>query len=319
MQLLFTDSTEITETSWERIVHSLITYADSIWMNAHMKLSERIPLFLRNHYQKTFNELIEANLIKLWDFEEYMDEESKLKTVIATNESSDLYDAITSQITHYSTYESIGRKDVIGSEITSKIIQYKHELWNIGIAKIIDASGICYPCEQNKHSGSISNYYKYEIINRKYTERLFSKFEIKPLGFLPSSDIMELKKYSNILVKELSKYINKKLPEIPPSNFILEKECQELFENCQNELNNLIKEKSLRRFGIEITKDAAITSIGTFFPLISVVSFGDKFYKLFKDKGKYALLIFALDVKNKAYKSYQESMKNNSEVIKFLS
>jgi hypothetical protein len=318
MELIYTDSNELTDYSWERIVHSIITFGDTIWINENITFSEQLPDWLRKYYLKTFYELKEEGIIKLWNYEQNKTKLSIVNAVIPINESSELYDAINCQIENYASHGSIGGKDISGSELTSKIIQYKHELWNIGIANILGANGICYPHDNNSKTGSASNYYKYELIDRKYSESLFNKFEIKALGFLPSNDIIEIRKKSNVLTKHLLTYTNKKLTEIPQNNKTIENDCQIIFDNCQKELNELIKEKSLKKFGIEFSKDVAISSIGFVFPLVSIVPFGEKIFNLFKDQKKYSLLFFALDIKQRAFNSYKEIYTKNRDVIKYF-
>ncbi|MBN1181718.1 MAG: hypothetical protein JXB49_05475 [Bacteroidales bacterium] len=319
MELIYTDSTEFDDKSWERMIHSLITSCDSIWINENTSFSNSIPEWVRNYYQNIFNELIEEGIIKLWNYEQnILNLTTKVKCTIETAETNNLYEAICSQINTYSNYGSIGGKNATGNELTSTIIQYKHELWNIGIANILGADGICYPYDNKAQIGGSSEYYKYELINRKYTELLFKKFEIKPVGFLSTKDIIEIRKKSKVLVKYLSEYTDNKISEIPPSTKIVENDCQAIFDSCQTELNSLIREKSLKRFGIDFSKEAAVASIGTVFPIISLIPFGEKLINLFKDKKKYSFLFFALDIKYKAYNSYKTMYNKHSDRIKYF-
>lgn len=316
MDLIYTDSVELNEQSWERVIHSLITSCDSMWINENVTFSRTIPEWLRKHFINIFNELIEEGIIKIWNYERNLIN-SQSSIVVEENETRILYEAINHQITSFNNYGTISGKEIRGDEITSKIIQYKHELWNIGIANILDIDGICYPTGSSTPKYS-TNYYKYELIDRKYSEILFKKFEVYPVSLLSTEDIKSIRKKSDILIKQLSKYTKNKITEIPPSGELIENECQTLFDSCQKELNALIKEKSLKKFGVDLSKEAVIATVGTIFPIISLVPFGEKIINLFRDKRKYSFLFFALDIKSRAYNSYVNLYNKHNEIVKYF-
>lgn len=318
MQLIYTDSNELTEASWERLVHSLITYGENIWINEYVRFSEKIPDWKRNIYNKTIAELKEAGLIKVWSYEIEYSNFNELDNIIPFDTYSELYNAINSKIKDYGSYGTFYGKDLKGSELTSKIIQFRHELWNIGIAQILEVDGICYPSEIKQKTYEASKFYKYELINREYTNTIFKKMDIKPLGFLSALDIIELQKKGQILSEYLSKYTKNKLVEILPNKRIIDNECQLVVEDVQEQLNALINEKSLRKFGKDFTQNAIITSASMAIPVLSVVPFIEQITNRYKDNKKYSLLFFALDLKNKAFTSYNNAVNRDMNVIKYF-
>ena len=318
MNLIYTDSNEITASSWERIIHSLITFGEVIWVNENVTFSNQLPDWIRRHYIASFNELKEAKIIKSWNYEQYKSATSNVDTVIPRDEVSNLYDVISNQVKEYSPLGTLSQKNIAGNEITSKIIQYKHELWNIGIANILNVDGICYPCNEYVSKGTVSEYYKYEQVNRKYTETIFKNLGIKPLGFLTTKDILDIQRQSKILVKTLSPYINNKLLSILPNEEIIKGDCIALLKDYESSLNNLITEKSLSKFGKRFSLNTIITIGGLVFSPISLVSLGTDILDYFRNKRKNSLLLFAMSIKNRAYKSYMNMSERHKDIIEYF-
>jgi len=317
MNLIYTDSNEFNRCSWERIVHSIVTFGKVIWVNENITFSNQIPDWLRGHYIKTFHELKEAKIIKLWNYELLGKTTSQIDRIISIDESSTLYDVINKEIEEYVPLGTLSQKDITGNEITSKIIQYKHELWNIGIADILKVDGICYPHSNNVKKGIISDYYKYESIYKKYTEYIFRKLEIKPLGFLPTKDILELQKQSKIFSKQLLPLINNKLLNLSPDDETIESDCGDLFKIYEQSINELITEKSLR-FGKKFLYDAIFTIGGLLFSPISLVPLGSNILSYFKNKRKNPLFLLTMSIKNRAYMAYMNKAEKNKEVIQYF-
>lgn len=318
MDLIYTDSDEINTSSWERIIHSLITFGKAIWINENITFSRQLPDWIRKHYIRSFNELKEEKIIKIWNYEQCATTNSNIDIIIPKEEIINLYDVISNQIIEYSPLGTLSQKDIAGNEITSKIIQYKYELWNFGIASILNVDGICYPSNGYISKGSVSEYYKYEQINRKYTDTIFNKLEIKPLGFLTTKDILDIQKQSKILVKKLSPFINNKMLSILPNEEIINNDCNALLKDFENSLNGLIMEKSLKKFGKRFVVNVIFTIGGLLFSPISFVSLGKEILEYFKNKRKNTLLLFTMRIKNKAYKSYMTMSVEHKDIVQYF-
>jgi len=318
MNLIYTDSNEFTSSSWERVIHSIVTFGKVIWINENITFSNQIPNWLKSHYVKSFHELKEAKIIKLWNYEQYKKKTSQIDSIIPVKELSTLYDLINKQIKEYIPLGTLSQRDVVGNEITSKIIQYKHELWNIGIAKILKADGICYPHSNNVKEEIVSEYYKYEQIYEKYTNYIFKKLEMKPLGFLSTNDILELQKQSKILSKQLSLFINNKILNLSPSYETIERDCDNFIKQYEQSINKLITEKSLTKFGKKFFFNSIITIGGLLFSPISLATLGSDILNYFKDRRKYSLLLFTMNIKEKAYKSYMNISEQNKNIIQYV-
>ncbi|GEM_PF-5471954 len=313
--IMYTGSSEITLESWEKIIHALITYGERIWLHTSVSISKHIPSELRRLISHTFDELKEDRLICTWDYE-YSNNPSGYHLKTLHNEDiKTLYSNVNYQIENYSAMGTLSGQELEGAEVTSKIIQYRHELWNIGLASLLDISSICYDKSPTRMKGNYSSYYKYEIINKQYTENIFEQLEMPPLGFLSCKDIKEIRGKSEALRARLAEPINSKMIEMPPCEDSIKTECDDIILELNSLITELAKDKSLKYLGKDITKESVIASLSVLMPSFALYTFADKMMLWLKGNRKYSFLFFALETKNRAFEKYSKAIKAGSAEI----
>lgn len=304
--LFFSGDTSLSISEWEQIVHSLITYGRTIWLHADSELSPNLPPEISVKLKTTYNELIEAKTIRTWELEASKHRlprpSSSNSRIISTKEHCSLYESINYAVLEKSEklVESLSHKQEV--ERTSKLIDFRQELWNLGIATLCGSSAIVYQRISPK-SPPYSSYYKYELLNKRYTKRLFKKFRLPSLYLLSASDIIELQKISSGLRSKIDSLILSRISNLGIPNELISEDCDKLFGEFLESMEEMISEKTKKGIATGITKDVVIGTTGLVLPVVGALSIVEKLGNWFTNKDRHSFVLYMQELQKRAFKA----------------
>ncbi len=303
--LFFSGNIEIDTGNWEQIVHSLVTYGDCVWLHADAVLSKDLDPTISVRIQNTLKELQDEKKIRTWELEAstaYVLRKTSASRVISLEEHKSLY-----QNVNHAVLEgpgevgnlAYGEQDI---ERTSKLIDYRQELWHLGIASLCGASSLVY---EKSPTGRFrySTYFRYESLNKKYTQTLFKKFEIPALSLLTTKDILELQKYAAALRRKVDGLLSTKVFEIGVPDRTVMKECEGLHHEYLTMLKNVIQEKTGNGILLGGMKDVAVWVTGLFLPATSIIPLAERFGHWLVNKQEYGFVLYMLELQKRAFRA----------------
>ena len=303
-ELFYSGSTDIGIREWEEIVHSLITYGNRIWVNVASHISgweedERVSII-----RHTFGELRDCGLIAVWGFESTAGKDAQSSArILTTEEQGDLYAAVNGALLKEQGYASGAAIQGVDIERTSKIIEYRHELMNLGIANLVRAGGIVYGRRSSRPVLGGSSFYRYESIAKEYCQTLFSRFQLPPVSRLETADILELQKKAGGLRKKIDEIMQSDLVELPqPPNVIAER-CSQLFGSYLSAIAGMTKERSGRAFAASTSKDAIVAASGIILPAVGILPFADRLALWLKDRAQYSFVLYMIELQQRSFRA----------------
>jgi hypothetical protein len=228
---------------YESIVQALITRTDAIWLQA-------LTLDVNNtRMRNSIEELMDAELIKLWDYEIPLSHSSRRIDRIITIEEHNEIEKCKMQLieemvraTDFSKYSdfttlNIERKNIISSQLLAECC---------GSTSILQR----YPGNfTNQFSGNGSSANDLVAL---YTPYLFGTTVMGNLSNLSIDDIMELRKLSKHFRSKIQEYASKHMFSIIPEAQI-KKDCEEIHKEYESLVQEAVKEKySLHSIGTGI-------------------------------------------------------------------
>jgi len=304
--LFFSGDTSLSINEWEQIVHSLITYGSTIWLHADSELSPNLPPEISVKLKITYNELIEAKKIKTWELEASKHRLPKLSSsssrIISTKEHRSLYESINFTVLEKSEMlvESLSHKQEV--ERTSKLIDFRQELWNLGIATLCGSGAIVYQ-RISPRSPPYSSYYKYELLNKRYTQCLFKKFRLPGLYLLSARDIIELQKISSGLRSKIDSLILTRISGVGIPDELISEDCDKLFAEFLVSIEDMISEKTKKGTVSGITKDVVIGATGLVLPVVGALPIAEKLGNWFMNKGIHSFVLYMLELQKRVFKA----------------
>lgn len=282
-QLYLSSNGEVALADWQQIVHSLVTYGDSVWIPADYGVAPNLPNDIATRVRRNLNELIQADLVRLWSYEESADA-NNASVVLTSGARQDLKDQIddtvfseTDALMHSGSPREI--------DTASRIIEYRHELWNLGLASLCNADGVVYGRETTRH-GNKGAGTQYEEMNRKYCERLFEQFEIPSLVNLTCDDILKVRTDVSSFRRRIDKTLVQH-PSIDLDDAALIAECRSLFKEYLE-----VAGASLQDRARLVNSDLVLNVVGIVLPVAGVGSIAMRFCSWLKNRGKYRFALY---------------------------
>ena len=307
MDLFFSGSVELKLEDWEQMIQALVTYGDTLWIDANMQISNRLFPEIHAAISKTLKELKEEEIVLTWKLEASLaGEPAIVNKVIDIEEHRNLYENI-----NYAILDGEESEIFVGStlstevERTSKIIDYRKELWNLGIASLCGANGIVYRTLSSSKQLLSSSFYKYEMLNKKYTQHLFKKFKIPSLWSLSTNDILDLRKKAKHLRSQLDLLLSSKIFEIGVPEKKIIKECERLYDSYLSAVKDIIDEKSHEGLFASTSKDVAVGVSGLIFPIMGLYPIAERFAQWFNNKEQYGFVLYMMELQSRAFRSMQ--------------
>jgi hypothetical protein len=298
LELFYSDSSHLLIDDWANIVHSIVTYADKIWLNEECCFFKKA--FQHNDdfrgLSSTIADLRDAGIIKTWQFEDYLQSsDGSITRIIGNNEHRMLHEEISQSIIDMS--KRIGSDNASRYNTQSKFVDARNQLLHLGLASLCDADGLVYNRNRIRPNEISSQLLDYENVYKKYTNQLFKEFSIGDLSKLSSSDIIELRSLSKYFRDRVNSFVKAKVLPLQGLDSKILEDCQNLYGEYECHLQELVREKQGKHTVIEIIKDTLINSVGIFIPAASFVPSVEKVVNWAKDRNQRGFLAYMLQVK----------------------
>lgn len=300
--LFYSGNSELSLLDWEQIVHALVTYGNVIWINSNSLISSKIDPILSTAIEQTLEELKESKLVLTWDLEASANSKVVVDRIVTIEEHKNLYESINFAILGDGDREiSVGPSDE-NIERTSRLIEYRQELWHLGIASFCNAYGIVYRTSPSKRLIP-SSYYRYEMLNKQYTQQLFKKFKIESMWSLSAEDIITLRKRASKLRAKIDSLLAGKIHEIGVPSERISSECERLYSEYLECVNDMLREKTNLGTVKGTTKDTIVGAAGLILPIVGVYPIAERFWLWLKNKEQYGFVLYMLELQEKTYQA----------------
>ena len=281
--LYLSSNGEVTLADWQQIVHSLVTYGDSVWIPVDYSISLMLPKDTAEVVARNVLEMIQAGLINLWSYEESA-EAKRASLVVTSGVQKDLKDQIDDTV-FSGVDEMMGAGSLHEIDTASRIIEYRHELWNLGVAALCDADGIVYERESARH-GNKGAGTQYEQMNLKLCETLFKQFEIPSLVNLSCDDVLKVRQNVTSFRQRIDKLLTTRSSnEIEES--VLIAECRSLFQEYLELAGTALRDRAQL-----VSSDLVLNVVGTVLPVAGLGSIAKRFCVWLKNREKYRFALY---------------------------
>ena len=283
------------------ILQSIIAFADSIWINSNVTLSEE--LIKTSQAYDIIKCLEENQIIKRWNypnfednnneniipFEKYEEINNKINEIFLSNENL--------LATISLTYQPQGelRKEI---ETTSKIISIRKDYWSLAIANHLGASRLLIAPQFKNLWIQSSEKLRYPLVENKLISLILENFcSIPDLTILNPDDIL------NLHVK--NKSFRDKICEISEgiyTEFQYTSDVEPLAKNIQDGVWEYLEEIN-RSKKIGNVKNIGYTISSYFIPVLAVLPFADEYITWLSTKRDYGYVLFLSEMKKLEHKS----------------
>ncbi len=218
---------------YEGIVQALITRTDTVWLQA-LTLDTNDSDLLHS-----IDELLEAGLINLWDYEIPLGHTSRKINRVITIEEHNLIEECKAQLV-----DEMARAAGISkySDYTTVNIERKNTISNQLLAECCGSNSII-----QRYPGNFINHYSSSRTSANdlvdlYTPYLFGKTEMGNLSTLSIDDILELRKLSKYYRSKIQEYASKHMFSIIPEAQI-KKDCDEIHKEYEAMVHEAVRDK----------------------------------------------------------------------------
>lgn len=314
LSIFYNADLEIDYSNLERIIQAIVTLADSVVINSMVEPARRLSHEERKDIENKIQTLISEKAICLWDYpfsRRSPNIETSKSDIIYLEEKDylELYDNINDVLKNNPKRGSIFRyvdnlrKSLdnrnIGIESTSKIIEYRNEHFNIGIASILEVNYIMNP--PHKDAIFYSEFYRYSE-HEKIVKQLFSKkLNLPPLAHFNIEDILKIRKKNKSFKKELLKETSK----IPfYTNKVIEKKADDLYNKYVKSLERIAEDVNSFSHLVPLSlRNLLYTLAGFIYPLLSqIFSFSDPFLTWLYQRKEIGFPIFIIELRKASRK-----------------
>jgi hypothetical protein len=295
--ILYNGDIEIDSQMLNNIIQSVITFADSIWINSNIALSKNMPAQIKENAHNIIKVLEDKQIIKRWSFPT-LERDQKIKVI-----PFDEYEEINNQIneiflanknllaTISRTYLPIRdvKKEI---ETTSKVISIRKEYWSVAIANYLGASRLSITPQYKNMWLYASEKLRYPLVEKKLVEYILENFcYIPDLTILKPGDILKL--------HSKNKSIREKICETSEdifTEFQYTSDIEPLAQKMQDGVWEYVEEVTGgKRVGTIKNVGYAISSI--FIPALSVLPLVDEFITWLSTKREYGYVLFLSELK----------------------
>lgn len=242
---------------YECIIQTLITKTDIIWLPA--LAMDVNSLIIKNK----LTELIEAGLIKLWDYETQLSKNNNTINRIITKEENDEIEMCRNQLINEMFSNTT---DFNSSDYTIVNIEKKNIITSQLLAECCQANSILKRTPNispNLETSPASN-----DLLQLYSKYIFGQSNIINLSELGIDDIVELRKLSKYYRAKVFKYIERHKFSVIPNEQIKE-DCLELQNEYDELVNDVIKKNCSNS---EISKDISLEFFSLFISWVSLIT-----------------------------------------------
>lgn len=293
--ILYNGNTEIDSQMLNNIIQSIITFADSIWINSNIALSKNMPA--RESAYNIIKALEDKQIIKRWSFptlgrnekikvipfDEYEEINNQINEIFLTNEN---LLATTSFI--YPPIRGVKK----GIETTSKIISVRKEYWSIAIANHLGASRLLIASQYKNRWLSASEKLRYPLVEKKLVEYILENFcYIPDLTALKPEDILRLHSKNKSFREKICEQSEKIFTEFQYTSNI-----ELLAQKIQDGVWEYVEEISSGK-KVGTIKNVGYTISSIFIPTLSTLPFVDDFIRWLSTKRKYGYVLFLSELK----------------------
>lgn len=234
---------EITEHDYESIIQSLITNVDLVWVNA-LAFEINPP-----EVNKMMHELVDAGLIKIWDYEVSMNKHSaqmvdKVLTLEDHKKNAGYLDAMMDDL--------VSRQLDTSSHFTTFNIEQRNMLSNLLTAKFLESESII-----QRNTSRINVVTGNPDMTQAYADCLFNETNIYSLSGLSIDEILKLRKYSQYFRKKIQEKIDAHMVSGEVSFPIIRQDCKELSREYCEAVNSHLGDLTIRGMGKGLALDIA--------------------------------------------------------------
>lgn len=234
---------EITEHDYESIIQSLITNVDVVWVNA-LAFEINPP-----EVNKMMHELVDAGLIKIWDYEVSMNKHSaqmvdKVLTLEDHKKNAAYLDAMMDDL--------VSRQLDTSSHFTTFNIEQRNMLSNLLTAKFLESESII-----QRNTSRINVVTGNLDMTQAYADCLFNETNIYSLSGLSIDEILKLRKYSQYFRTKIQEKIDAHMVSGEVSFPIIRQDCKELSREYCEEVNSRLSDLTIRGMGKGFALDIA--------------------------------------------------------------
>jgi hypothetical protein len=306
IKIFYNDSLNIDDAALEKILQSIMSLGDSIYLHSSAKPANYLPTKEQSVIREKIASLIEHDYLRLWDYpfgKRYHEPMVKTDVIYLESEKyNELYDRINSGLLNWENEVSqMGKlypeSDTITEvEGTSKLILLRNGYWDVGIATILNANRLI--SGSNIFNPMIAVYEKPE---GKIVKHLFERLEVLPLSKFSADDILDLLKSNSHFKKMLIKKTGGVLKQFGNNDELLRKEADKIYDKYFKEMESRaidelkIKDKILKASMYQIS--------GLFVPpLAAALPHLDTFQKWYSKREENGCILFMLELKEKSRK-----------------
>jgi len=302
--ILYNGNVQIDSQMLNSIIQSVITFADCIWINSNIGLSNNIPSPLKQNARNIIDVLEKEQIIKRWGFPA-LEKDEKVKVL-----SFDKYEEMNNQISKvFLTNENLlatislihqpftsVKKEI---ETTSKIISLRKEYWSVAIANYLGASRLLIAPQYKNVWLSASEKLRYPLIEEKLAEYILKDLcDIPDLVMLKPEDILRLHSRNKLLRDKICEASEKVFTEFQYASNIRPL-AQELQDGVWEYVQRVTDGKK-----VGTLKNIGYTVSSIFLPVLSALPFVDEFLTWLSTKRRFGYIFFLSELKriSRAYR-----------------
>lgn len=298
LNLFYSDSSLILRDDWINIIHSIVTYADTIWINADCSFANNSNKQEATQYYSVFRDLIDENVIRTWRLESSplpKSNSTPISQIITNDEQKILYQKVTQAVIKEA--KAVKIRDAFNTQ--SKFVDARHELFSLGLTALLNADGVAFN-KLRPNTLSLEPFTSTDTLQR-YSYRLFSEFSVGDLSKLSLSDILKLRSLSKYLHEQINHNIKTRLLPLQSPDEKIAEDCQHLFHEYEGVIKELLLQKHGKNILKEISKDLMVNIVGIFLPIASLAPIIEKTINWIDGRSKRGFFLYMTEVKRRTH------------------
>lgn len=321
-KILFADRAIITLDQYERILQSLVTFADTVLLPAHIRFSNELPSEFHQHALRSLNELVEEKKITFWQYPgliippesrgiitsaaiiNEMDLDSYREFYESVNESARM------KIRERGIYKS---SDLQLRHSTTAVTYFRNTLWPLCLAQFFETDRLVYNPNEMSSLRSLVPSEKSADLEERVIRSFLNDQRLPRLSVLNARQIIKLSEQHTQFRVAVEKVTNK-LSADSPNEEEVTGAVKLLFDEYLKDADELIRAQlSPKSAVIATVKNLVLTTIsvvgvGILVPLVAVVPFLDTPLSWLQNKRKLsAVTAFTAKLRRELSKGEKEN------------
>jgi len=297
MKIFYIGNLELDVVSWEEIILSLITFADEIWLPYTAHFAKKYNDNILTYFQETLEILKDEGIIKTWSFQfqhenKKIEEIYKIHRLIYDEELNNINKMINDEFRRHISKVLPGSygKHV---ELTSKFIDFRHDLLNIEIANLCETTGFVTRKSQNLNF----LYNNKSLINQEYYNQLFDKFQVNNISTLNAYQIIQLRNLIERTKLEIDKLVQNKLIHINSIETVISEKVNSKFAEYHEHIYNIINMNIGKHKIFKNIINLAANTIGIFLWPVSFLPFIGEYHDQLLNKNINGFVTYMFELK----------------------